>query len=200
MKFHYIIKIYLTKYAFTYYYSQKRSKCVMMDKIDLQISYLLGQNGRISNREIARQIGIAEGTVRQRLANLMEKGVLRIAAQVNIESFPEVYVALVGVKIDGRRLSECAGEVEKLPSVLTTMIVTGRYDLIAVVFAPSRRTLVDFVSDQLSKVQGIKDSETYVVLRNFGQWVAADKIISLVSENGKYPWKMNEDNGKPDKL
>ena len=155
----------------------------MLDTIDLQISYLLGQNGRISNREIARRIGIAEGTVRQRLAHLIESGVLRVTAQVNIESFPDVYVALVGVKIDGRRLNECAVVVEKLPSVLTTMIVTGRYDLIAVILAPSRRTLVDFVTDQLSKIPGVKDSETHVVLRNFGQWVAADKVSLLVAEN-----------------
>jgi Lrp/AsnC family transcriptional regulator, regulator for asnA, asnC and gidA len=157
----------------------------IMDKIDLEISSLLGQNGRISNREIARRIGIAEGTVRQRLAHLVESGSLRVTAQVNIESFPDVYVALVGVKIDGRRLNECAGEVEKLPSVLTTMIVTGRYDLIAVLLAPSRRTLVDFVTDQLSKIPGVKDSETYVVLRNFGQWVAADKISPLLLEEMK---------------
>lgn len=167
-----------------------------MDEIDLKISTILGQNGRISNREIARRIGIAEGTVRQRLAHLIENGVLRVTAQVNIESFPEVYAALVGLKIDGRRLNECAEEVEKLPSVLTTMIVTGRYDLIAVVLAASRRTLVDFVTDQLSKVQGIKDSETYVVLRNFGQWVAADKISSLVSENGEFLGKMTADTCK----
>jgi len=165
----------------------------IMDEIDLKISYLLGQNGRISNREIARRIGIAEGTVRQRLAHLIENGALRVTAQVNIESFPEMYIALVGVKIDGRRLAECAEEVGKLPSVLTTMIVTGRYDLMAVVLAPSRRTLVSFVTDQLSEVQGVKDSETYVVLRNFGQWVAADKISPLVSENAEFFGKMAAD-------
>jgi len=156
-----------------------------MDTIDLEISSILGQNGRISNREIARRIGIAEGTVRQHLGHMIESGALRITAQVNIESFPEVYVALVGVKIDGRRLNECACEVEKLPSVLTTMIVTGRYDLIAVILAPSRRTLVDFVTGQLSKIPGVKDSETYVVLRNFGQWVAADKISRLLRDEMK---------------
>jgi len=154
-----------------------------MDKIDLQILHILGKNGRTSNREIARIIGVAEGTIRQRLARMVEKDMLRITAQVNIESFPDVYVALVGVKIEGRRLNECALEVEKLPSVITTMMVTGRYDLIALILAPTRLTLVDFVADQLSKVPGIKDSETYVVLKNFGQWVTADRISRLVKEN-----------------
>ena len=154
-----------------------------MDTLDHQIAYLLGLNGRISNREIARRIGVAEGTVRQRLSHLIVSGVLRVSAQFNIEAVPEAYIAVVGVKIDGRRLTECAHEVEKLPSVLTTMIVTGRYDLLAVVLALTRQTLVDFVTDQLSNIPGVKDSETFVVLKNFGQWVPADKLSQLISVN-----------------
>jgi Lrp/AsnC family transcriptional regulator for asnA, asnC and gidA len=151
-----------------------------MDETDLQIAYLLGRNGRISNREIARRIGVAEGTVRQRLASLTESGTLRISAQFDIEKVPEAYIALVGLKIDGRRLCECAETLEKLPSVLNTMIVTGRYDLIATVMALSHHTLVKFVTDQLSKVPGVEDSETYVVLRNYGKWVSSDQLCLMM--------------------
>lgn len=154
-----------------------------MDAIDTQIAYLLGLNGRLSNREIARRIGVAEGTVRQRLGRLIESGSLRITAQANIESYPETYLAIVGVKIDGRRLTECAAQIEQLPSVLTTMVVTGRYDIITVILAPSRQTLVDFVTDQLSKIQGVRDSETYVVLKNFGQWIPADKLCRMINND-----------------
>ncbi len=153
-----------------------------MDETDLQISYYLGQNGRMSNREIARRIGITEGTVRQRLAALLESGALRITAQFNIESAPEAYIALVGLKIDGRRLQECAEEVDRLPSVLTTMIVTGRYDLIATVLALSHQTLVEFVTNQLSRIPGIKDSETYVVLKNINHWISADQLSRTIGE------------------
>jgi Lrp/AsnC family transcriptional regulator for asnA, asnC and gidA len=151
-----------------------------MDALDHQIAYLLGLNGRTSNREIARRIGVAEGTVRQRLSHLIGSGTLRVAAQFDIEAIPEAYIAVVGLKIDGRRLTECAREVERLPTVLTTMIVTGRYDLLAVVLALSRQTLVDFVTGQLSNIAGVKDSETYVVLKNFGQWVPADKLSRMM--------------------
>ena len=72
-----------------------------------------------------------------------------------------------------------ADSIEKLPSVLTTMIITGRYDLFAVVLVPSHKTLVEFVTDQLSKVPGVRDSETYVVLRHYNQWIPADKLSSM---------------------
>jgi len=151
-----------------------------MDDIDLQIISVLGVNGRLSNREIARRIGVSEGTVRYRLGRLLKSGDLRISAQVNIESFPGIYLAFVGVKIDGRRLNECAEQIEKLPSVLTTMIVTGKYDLFAVILAHSHHTLVDFVTNQLSHVPGVRDSETFVVLKNFDQWIPAHKLSRMI--------------------
>lgn len=150
-----------------------------MDAIDLKILTFLGEDGRLSNREIASRIGISEGTVRQRLRRLTEKGNLRITAQVDVESMPGLFLAFVGVKLDGRQLTECAAQIDKLPSVLTTMIVTGRYDLMAVVLADSHRTLVDFVTNSLSHVDGIKDTETFVVLRNYNQWIQVDKFTSL---------------------
>ena len=153
-----------------------------MNTIDLKIMSFLGENSRLSNREIARRIGIAEGTVRNRLKKLINEGVLKTTALVNIEAFPELYIAFVGVKVDGRHLTECAEKIEKLQSVLTTMIVTGRYDLFAVVLANSHQTLVDFVTNQLSHIPGVKDSETFVVLKNIDQWIPGDKFYNLIKK------------------
>jgi Lrp/AsnC family transcriptional regulator, regulator for asnA, asnC and gidA len=176
----YAVKNTLTQYAKYVIISKSRRVFTLMDETDLKIAFLLGGNARISNREIARRIGVAEGTVRQRLTSLMEHGILHLSAQFDIEKIPEAYIALVGLKIDGRMLRECAEEINRLPSVLNTMIVTGRYDLIATVMALSHHTLVEFVTDQLSRISGIEDSETYVVLRNYGQWVPSDQLSLMM--------------------
>jgi DNA-binding Lrp family transcriptional regulator len=148
-----------------------------LDTTDIRIAYELGKNGRLSNREMARRIGVSEGNVRQRLGRLIRSGALRVVAQTNLECLPESFLAVVGLKIDGRELTECARRVEALPAVLTTMIVTGRHDLVAIVLAPSRRTLVDFVTNDLSVIPGIRDSETTVVLRSYGQWIDAERAF-----------------------
>lgn len=79
---------------------------------------------------------------------------VRVAAQTDIGKVPEVRLALAGLKSNGRRLEERALAVGRRPTVLTTMIVTGRYDLMAVALASSRRTRVEFVTDQLAHVPG----------------------------------------------
>lgn len=147
------------------------------DDLDIRIAYILAQDGRLSNREIGRQLGISEGSVRQRLGRLILDGALRVVAQANIEAAPNAFLAVVGLKIDGRQLEACARRIDALPAVLATMIVTGRHDLMAVVLSSSRQTLVDFVTNDLASIPGVRDSETNVVLRNYGQWLDPQRIF-----------------------
>ena len=147
------------------------------DALDIRIAKSLSRDGRASNREIARRLGVSEGSIRQRLRRLTGSGALRIAAQVSPEAAPEAFVAIVGLKIDGRQLEACARRIRALPAVLATMIVTGRHDLMAVVLASSRQTLVDFVTKDLAAIPGIRDSETNVVLRGYGLWLDPERVF-----------------------
>jgi hypothetical protein len=53
-----------------------------MDQIDGQIIDLLRENGRRSNVEMARVLGISEGTVRKRIERLLSSGVLESLASL----------------------------------------------------------------------------------------------------------------------
>ncbi|NIA20552.1 MAG: winged helix-turn-helix transcriptional regulator [Anaerolineaceae bacterium] len=147
-----------------------------MDKIDLRISQILGKDGRISNSEIARQLNVSEGTVRQRLRKLTESGRLRVRAMVNSEQMPNRYLAMIGLQIEGRQLEKCAEEIDKFPQVQRTLIVTGRYDLMVSLLLDSHAAMVDFVTHKLSMVRGILQSETFVCLKNSDPWFPADNL------------------------
>lgn len=147
-----------------------------MDKLDLRISQALGADGRMSNSEIARQLNVSEGTVRQRLKKLTESGQLRVQAMVNSEQVPNRYLAIIGLQIEGRQLEKCAEEVDKFPEVQRTLIVTGRYDLIVSLLLDSHTAMVDFVTHKLSTVPGILQSETFVCLKNSDPWFPADNL------------------------
>ena len=51
-----------------------------VDEFDREIIGLLQQDGRLANVEIARALGITEGTVRKRLERLLSEGIIRIMA------------------------------------------------------------------------------------------------------------------------
>ena len=49
----------------------------MIDDIDKHIVNIVQQDGRISNAEIARQVGLAASAVLERIRKLEERGVIR---------------------------------------------------------------------------------------------------------------------------
>ena len=51
-----------------------------MDKIDRNIVSALAQNGRLSNREIAKWLSVSEATVPRRLKRLKDDGLIKITA------------------------------------------------------------------------------------------------------------------------
>lgn len=56
-----------------------------MDELDQEIIRLLQLDGRASNAEIARAVGVSEGTVRRRLRQLIRDELLRVMAVPNLE-------------------------------------------------------------------------------------------------------------------
>src|SRR5579885_2255980 len=54
-----------------------------LDEIDLRIVQLLQENGRRSNSDIARQIGVSEPTVRKRIERLVQDRIIKVVAVFN---------------------------------------------------------------------------------------------------------------------
>jgi Lrp/AsnC family transcriptional regulator for asnA, asnC and gidA len=143
-----------------------------LDEIDRSLIQALRADGRTNNSVIAAQLGVAEGTVRQRVRKLTEAGVLRVSALVNPEVISEHQLCVIGIKItESQRLEAKGEEVSKLPEVRSVAIVTGRYDLIIEVLVASNHGLIRFLSESLASVQGIQSSETFLLLKTYDKWI-----------------------------
>ncbi|MBQ5365214.1 MAG: Lrp/AsnC family transcriptional regulator [Spirochaetales bacterium] len=125
-------------------------------------------NGRKAFSSIAEKIGITENTVRSRVNKLVEDGVLQISGLVNPQYIPEMQVVVMGVKLGTLDLEDKAKEMLRLKGVISVMVVTGRYDLIVQVVTSSNddQSLLNFFKNELSKIKGISDVETFVVYQS----------------------------------
>ena len=125
-------------------------------------------NGRRAFSTIAEKIGITENTVRSRVNKLIEDGILQISGLVNPQYIPEMQVVVMGIKLSTLNLEDKAKEVLKLKGVISVMVVTGRYDLIAQIVTSSNddQSLLNFFKNELSKVKGVSDVETFVVYQS----------------------------------
>lgn len=143
-----------------------------LDEIDRGIVAALRADGRTNNSVIAARLGIAEGTVRQRMRKLTEAGVVRISALVNPEIISEHQLCMIGLKLsESKRLESAATEISQLPEVRSVAIVTGRYDLLCEVLVDSNHGLIRFLSESLAKVVGIESTETFLLLKTYDKWI-----------------------------
>ncbi len=126
------------------------------------------QDGRRPYSVIADELGITENTVRSRANKLLEDGVLKIMGMVDPEYVPGLQVIYMGVKLSTMELTKKAEEFMTLRGVVSVAVVTGRYDLIAklVLSEEEDLSLLNFFSNELTKISNVLDVETYVVYQS----------------------------------
>ncbi len=135
-----------------------------LDTFDYQIIAALKEDGRMPFAEIARRLDVSPGMVRERYHRLVETGVLQVVAVTKPTSIGYRMMTLIGIKVDASRLQEIAGEIAAFDEVVYLVICTGTYDMLAEVVCRDSDALLRFITERLHRVQGIRDTETFVYL------------------------------------
>jgi Lrp/AsnC family transcriptional regulator, regulator for asnA, asnC and gidA len=137
----------------------------MTDEIDRSIILLLQQDGRASNVEMARALGLAEATVRKRVERLLADDVIRIIAVADPAAFGLASSFQIGIQVDLAHMEEVARRLAGLPEVQAVSLVTGTFDVLIEVVLPSAEHLLSFLIDKVSSIPGVKRTETSHVLQ-----------------------------------
>jgi len=141
-----------------------------IDKINIAIIRHL-KDGRKSFRKIARDLEISENTVRGRVNHLIDEGILNITGLVNPEKLPDHRMAIIGVKLSTMNLLSKAEEFSRLKGVISACVVTGRFDIILTVLFSKKFRLLDFISEEASKIEEVQTIETFVVFKGYNMMV-----------------------------
>lgn len=67
-----------------------------LDQTDKKIIQLLGADARMSNNQMAKVIGVTEGTVRNRIQKLIQNKVIKISVINNINRFRKSFIGFCG--------------------------------------------------------------------------------------------------------
>ena len=137
-----------------------------MDKLSIEIIKQL-RDGRKSFKTIAEELSVSENTIRARVSKLTEEGVLEISGLLNPDSLPGHGAVVVGVKLQSMDLIKKGEEFSKLRGVVSVSVVTGRFDLILMVFLKDGFGLLEFYTDEIAKIKGVQSVETFVVYKSY---------------------------------
>ncbi len=149
-----------------------------MDKVDLDIISQLQSDGRKSFTDIARSLDVSEGTVRNRVARLIEARLLHIVGLVNPSSLGFEAPAVIGVNVKPPYLERVAETVATFPEVSYLIMVSGEFDLFVEVLCRDRDHLASFLNQKLLRVTGITRTQTFITLRTYKMAYGATPMIS----------------------
>jgi len=136
-----------------------------LDKIDLHIIEAMRKDGREAFAQIAEQLNVSPGMIRQRYNRLVEMGYLKVVAVTNPLMMGKRTMAMIGVRTDGRRLLEVAEHLTKFDEVVYIVVVSGRYDIMIEVFCRDHEDLLKFMTEKLAKVDGVRETESFMHLK-----------------------------------
>ena len=135
-----------------------------IDDIDRQIIATLKEDGRMPFAQIARRLGVSPGMVRQRFHRLVQDGVLQVVPVTNPTLMGYHMMALIGIRADGNRLREIARQLASFEEIIYLVICTGTYDILIEVICRDNAHLLQFLTERLRAVEGVRDTETFIYL------------------------------------
>jgi Lrp/AsnC family transcriptional regulator for asnA, asnC and gidA len=136
-----------------------------LDNIDREIILELQKDARRQYKLIAKKLNVSEGTIKNRVTRLVNRGILKLEARVNPFALPNQISAIVGVNLKERNHEEKIKEIEKIPGITSVWNAAGRFDLFFEIMVDSLNSLNDILfRKDLKEIGGISYTETYIIL------------------------------------
>jgi DNA-binding Lrp family transcriptional regulator len=140
-----------------------------LDDIDRMILSELQADGRMTNVELARRVGISAPPCLRRVRTLEEQGFIRgYHADVNARELGfEVQVfAMVGLVSQAEvDLSAFETKCKGWPLVRECHMLNGEVDFVLKCVAPDLRTFQNFLTEQLTSADNVASVKTSLVIR-----------------------------------
>jgi DNA-binding Lrp family transcriptional regulator len=151
-----------------------------------EIAELLQKDARLTPEDIASMLNKPVEDVREKIRQMEEDGtIIKYSAVINEEKLPkqkDKVVAFIEIQVQPERekgFDALAERIYQFPQVTSLYLMSGRYDLLAVVEGDNLKEVAFFVSDKLSTLDNVKSTTTHFLLKKY-------------KENGTMLFKQNK--------
>ena len=132
-----------------------------LDGVDQAIVAQLSRDARGSNGQIARDLGVTEGTVRARIKRMEKEKLIRLTAVTNIDRFGDALLAYIWIEVErSDRTREVAELLAAIPELGFVGVMLGRSDILAITMVRNTEHLAEFVHTRITAIDGVRRSES----------------------------------------
>lgn len=138
-----------------------------LSPVDRTILVALQQNSRISNRELASRVGLAESTTHERVRRLVDAGVVtRFTADLDPGALGRPMQALIAVQLRPQSAEVVTRFLDAVvgdPCVLDATVLSGETDVQIRVAVASSEALRRFAWQKVTSVPSVRSIQTHIV-------------------------------------
>ena len=155
-----------------------------LDRIDTQLLALLQDNGRISQHDLAKAVGLSAPAVAERLRKLEDRGIIQqFTAILDAKKLGWDITAFIFVGISGSKFfGEFRQRVEDTPQVVECHSITGQGSHLLKIRAENTAALEGLLAE-IQAWQGV-------------QWTTTSIVLSTLKEHSGTPLPHGADGGK----
>ena len=135
-----------------------------LDEVSKRLIELLQVDGRQSYAALAKDVGLSEAAVRQRVQRLLDSGVMQIVAVTDPLQVGFTRQAMIGLTVEGD-IAPVSEAVTAMPEVIYAVTTAGRFDLLVEILCEDDDHLLDLVTSRIRSLAGVRTTETFVYLR-----------------------------------
>lgn len=139
---------------------------MQLDDLDYKILEKLIKDGRKSFTDIADELNVSVGTIRNRFNVFVENELLTIIGRVNPDKIGFHTYAQILIKVRPvDKVTQVAENIASLPEVSFLAMTTGAYDLEVNVMCRDNEHLVQLMTNHITKMDGIFESATNIYFK-----------------------------------
>lgn len=137
----------------------------VLDDLDKGIVAILQKDGRTSNREVGRNLGVSEATVRNRISRLINEDLIEIVAVPTPRAVGMTLSAIIGVSVSLKSIEDVVAQLVTKSEIRYVGLATGRYEIILEAFFQDHEHLLEFLTKEIGHMDGVTRVESSLILR-----------------------------------
>lgn len=138
---------------------------VEIDDLDRGLIEILSNDARISNRKIAAELGVTEGTVRGRIRRLQKEGLIAFTAITSFELADDTKMAFIGIQTDVDKVRQIAETIAAKKNINGVMVTMGRFNITAICLFNELERLHQISSEEILTLDGVHHVETSIAIK-----------------------------------
>lgn len=139
-----------------------------LDKIDYSILKILQERGRVTNAQLASEVGLSPAPTLERVRKLEVSGMIQsYHALVDLEKIGLAITVFIEVKLNYHshfKIEQFIDSIKALPEIVETYHITGDGDFLLKMHTQSISDYQKFIVEKLSKIDGVGHIQSKVVL------------------------------------